>query len=184
MGAISFVDKPATKTIWDAYNEGEFKFAEVRNEDKRMITAPVMLADTPILRYHKSVGKFWTRFKAESIERMMKKYFMQNKIHNVNEMHNGFQIVDNVYMVESYLVSDKVTSVVFPDAPIGSWIATFYIDDQKYWNEKIKTGQFMGISLEGDFVRKTEEYQYAAISHLLNSNISEDELYTALKEIL
>ena len=185
VNAISFADSPATKNLWLTYSTDEHKFAEIRNEEKRMITAPVMLADTAIIRYDKSVGKFWTKFKPESVQKMMVKYFMQNKINNINEMHSGTRVVDNVYMIESYLVGDKVSSNVYPDAPAGSWIATFYIDDQKYWDEKIKTGEFKGISLEGDFIKYTEEYQYAAIEMLLsNTDLSEDELYNQIKNIL
>ena len=185
MGAISFVDNPATQTLWTTYSESEFHFAEVRNEEKRMITAPVMLADTPIIRYHESIGKFWTKFNANTIEKMMMKYFMSNQIHNVNEMHNGYRVVDNVYMIESYIVSDKVESKLYPNIPRGSWIATFYIDCQEYWDNNIKTGKFKGISLEGGFIQKTDDYQYAAIEAIIsNESLNEEEVFNKIKEII
>ena len=185
MGAISFVDNPATRTMWTTYSDETHQFAEVRNEEKRMITAPVMLADTPIIRYHESIGKFWTRFKPSTIEKMMKKYFMTNKIHNINEDHDGFKVVDNIYMVESYLINDKIESKLYPEIPTGSWIATFYVDDEKYWEEKIKNGAFKGISLEGRFIQKTDEYQYAAIEAILtDESLTEEEIFDKIKEIL
>ena len=41
------------------------------NEEKRMVTSPVMLAETPILRYNPDLGKYWVKFKADTIEKMM-----------------------------------------------------------------------------------------------------------------
>lgn len=182
--AIAFVDKPATLTEWQLFNEEDFKFGEVRNEEKRLITAPVMLANTPIIRYHESIGKYYTRFKPEVIEKMMKKYFMSNKIHNINESHDGYKVVDDVYMIESYLVNDKVSSKLYPDAPEGTWIATFYVDSQEYWDEKVKNGEFTGVSLEGDFIKKTDEFKYATIESLLEQDLTEEELYNHIQEIL
>jgi hypothetical protein len=150
MDAVALVDKPATELeMFTFAKETTYQFKTI-DTTKRMFTAVVMLADTPIERYDKRVGTYYTVFTPQAIEKMMKKYFMQNKIHQVNEMHQGSRFIDNVYMVESYQLTDRVESKLF-DVPKGSWIATFYVEDEAYWEENIVSGKYSGISLEGSF---------------------------------
>jgi hypothetical protein len=150
MDAIALVDQPATELGWFTFaKETQYQFKTI-DAEKRMFTAVVMLADTPIERYNKTVGKYYTVFTPQAIERMMKKYFMQNKIHQVNEMHQGSRFIDGVYMIESYQLTDRVESKLF-DVPQGTWIATFYCEDEEYWQENIVSGKYQGISLEGSF---------------------------------
>ncbi len=150
MDAVALVDKPATELgIFKFAKETQYQFKTI-DAAKRMFTAVVMLADTPIERFDKRVGKYYTVFTPQSIEKMMKKYFMQNKIHQVNEMHQGSRFIDGVYMVESYQLTDRVKSNLF-DVPQGSWIATFFVESEDYWEENIVSGKYSGISLEGSF---------------------------------
>jgi hypothetical protein len=150
MDAVALVDQPATEMEWFAFaKETQYQFKTI-DATKRMFTAIVMLADTPIERYDKRVGTYYTVFTPQAIEKMMRKYFMQNKIHQVNEMHQGSRFVEGVYMVESYQLTDRVQSTVF-DVPQGTWIATFYVEDEAYWEENIASGKYSGISLEGSF---------------------------------
>jgi hypothetical protein len=124
--------------------------------EKRMVTAPVMLAETKILRYNPDLGKYWVKFRAETIEKMMKKYFKENKIHKVNTNHDSRQKKDGVYMMESYIVGERNSSKVFPDLPEGSWVATFYVENDDVW-EAIKKGEYNGFSLEGYFIERYED---------------------------
>ena len=150
MEALALVDQPATEMDWFTFSATPtYEFAAV-NKEQRMITAPVMLANTPIERYDKKVGKYYTAFTPESILRMMKKYFVEGKQNNINEMHNGARVVDGVYMVESFIAGERNTTNLFDVEP-GSWIATLYVEDEKYWEENIMSGKFKGISLEGAF---------------------------------
>ena len=142
---------------------GEEKFTEIDYE-KRMVTAPVMLAETSIPRYNPELGKYYVKFKKETIERMMKKYFKENKIHNVNINHNPKEFRDGIYMVESYIVGDRTSSKMFPTLPDGSWVATFSVENDEVW-EQIKNGEYGGFSLEGRFI---EKYEDEMISNLEN----------------
>ena len=142
---ISFVANPATKTKWYAFSE-EYQFI---NNEKRIVTAPVMLADVPIRRD----GHF-VKFSKETILDMRNKYFMQNKIHRVNENHDSNKMVEGVYMVESFILDDRIDMSLFPNLTKGTWMASFYISDEDYWNDVIKAGRFSGFSLEGHFSPK------------------------------
>jgi hypothetical protein len=144
------------------------------NEEKRMVTAPVMVAETPIARWNPDLGKYFVKFKPETIEKMMKKYFRENKIHKVNVNHDSKQKKDGVYMMESYIVGDRNTSNLFPDLPDGSWVATYYVDNDEVW-DKIKSGEYNGFSLEGYFIEKYEDDMLEKVVEKLQSVIESDD---------
>lgn len=157
------------------------------NEDKRLVTAPVMLAETKIARYNPELGKYWVKFSKETIEKMMKKYFKENKIHKVNVNHDSKQQQDGVYMMESYIVGDRNESKIFPNLPEGSWVATFYVDNPEVW-EKIKDGEYNGFSLEGYFIEKYEDEMIERINEqlerIVNSKDSDETKEEKIKNLL
>lgn len=185
MSSLSFVDRPATKIEWQTFND-DYYFK--KNEVQRLITSPVMLAETPILRHSDILGQYYVKFSKQTIFNMMKKYFKENKIHRVNEQHNSKRQVNNVYMVESFIVGDKVTSNLFNDIADGSWVATFFVEDELYWEDNIMNGDFNGFSLEGNF---TEQYEADMINKLFSeiqevsfSTLLDDEKISTIKKLL
>jgi hypothetical protein len=157
------------------------------NEEQRMVTAPVMLAETAILRFNPDLGKYYVKFRPETIEKMMKKYFKENKIHKVNTNHDPKERRDGVYMMESYIVGDRNESKVFPDLPKGSWVATFYVENDEVW-DKIKKGEYNGFSLEGYFIEKYEEDMIDKlvmdIESTLTNYVDEDLIEKKIKKLL
>ena len=144
------------------------------NDDKRIVTAPVMVAETPIMRWNPDLGKYWVKFSKETIEKMMKKYFRENKIHKVNANHDPKQQKQNIFMMESYIVGDRNKSNLFPDLPEGSWVATYYVDNPEVW-EKIKDGEYNGFSLEGYFIERYEDEMIEKIKEQLQAVVESDE---------
>jgi hypothetical protein len=185
MSSLSFVDRPATNIEWQTFND-DYYFK--KNEIQRLITSPVMLAETPILRHSDIFGQYYVKFSKQAIFNMMKKYFKENKIHRVNEQHNSKRQVNNVYMVESFIVGDKVTSNLFNNIADGSWVATFFVEDELYWEDNIMNGDFNGFSLEGNF---TEQYEADMINKLFSeiqevsfSTLLDDEKISTIKKLL
>ena len=145
--AISFVDEPAIQVEWQTYSKQKKPFKFKTNSEKRIITSPVMLAETEIYRYNEEMGEYYVKYSAESIFKMRNKFHMDGRQNMVNEDHDSKRKVDNVYMVESFITGDKVKSELFPDIPEGSWVASWYVKDEKYWNEVVMGGEFAGVSL-------------------------------------
>ena len=168
----------------DAFSKYEFKDL---NDEKRLVTAPVMLAETPILRFSSELGKYYVKFSKETIEKMMRKYFKENKIHKVNTNHDSSQFRDGVYMMESYVVGDRNTSNVFPDLPEGSWVATFYVENDDVW-DKVKNSEYNGFSLEGYFIEKYEDDMIEKIAKqiedVVNSNDKDSMKEDKIKKLL
>ena len=169
--AIRKMEQINNQLRMNAFSKHEFQDVDY---EKRIVTAPVMVAETKIPRISPELGKYYVKFSKDTIEKMMKKYFKENKIHNVNTNHNAQQQKDGIYMMESFIVGDRTKSNIFPDLPEGSWVATFFVDNDEVW-EKIKDGEYNGFSLEGFFIEKYEDEMISKLQQKLQSIIDSDE---------
>ena len=151
-GFISFgtKSKPLSYTF-DAKAEGE----------KRIVTGVMISANTKIIREDDVRGVHDVFFSAKTIEEIHKKFTLEGFSNNVNKMHDSNQIVNGAKMLYSYIIGGDKN----PKAPEafkqlnlqdGTWIASYYIEDEKLWQE-VKSGKFKGFSVEGYFNRTKVE---------------------------
>ena len=124
----------------------------IQDEEKRIISGALMLADTPIYRNDKYRGEYYCKFSKDTIEKIAVKFFDKGFQKNVNFMHDG-NIIDGFVMFESF-ISDKSRGVLpmqgYEDCPDGSWFCSFKVENEKAW-QIIKEGNFKGFSVEGAF---------------------------------
>lgn len=171
----ALVDKPAIEKDFLAFNENkvEAKFA-IKDEDKRIISGPLMIADKLIYRSNDKLGEHYVKFSAETIKDIAIKYAKKGYQSNVNLMHEPDLKVDGVVMFESFLV-DKERGIMpmqgFEDVANGSWFGSFYVENNEVW-QFIKEGKIKGFSVEGIFeyepTKTSAEYLLAKLSKLLN----------------
>ena len=159
---VSFVESPAIERPFIALSK-QHRFAE--DAALRILTGPLMLADTPIIRQDDTRGKYYVMFDKDTIRKMVQKYFKQQNQAKVNAEHS--KPLDGVYMFESYLI-DRERGVNppkgFEDAPDGSWFGSFKVENDKVWAER---DQFTGFSIEGYFgMQATESSLEAAMASL------------------
>ena len=168
---VALVDRPAIQRNWNAFKQN-FKF-EIVSEEKRIISGPLMLSDSPIYRNDATHGEYYVVFSKDTIFKIAQKFFKKGYQNNVNLMHDQSQQVDGITMFESF-ISDKERGISpmkgFEDAPDGSWFGSFKVDNDEVW-AKVKSGEFKGFSVEGIF-----EYSKA--------KTKEQELLEMIKEIL
>lgn len=177
MDAISFVDRPAIEVNWNTFNEEKKKsLFEVTNEDRRIVTGPVMLADTPIFRYNDVIGAYEVQFTKEKIFDMSIKYFKENKIHEVNLQHDSKRKVDKVTLFEYFIIERGNKTDLYPDLPDGSVMASFLVENEDVW-KSIKDGEFNGFSLEGWF---NEELTMSIENKILDKKKEEMEMMEEL----
>lgn len=155
MNAISLVEFPAVEYNFLKFNQEE-KVKEIPlkfNEEQRIITGIVALADVPIYRFSKELGEYYVVFDKQTIKTMIEKYSRDGLLNSVNLQHDENKYVDGVVCVESYII-DKGRGICpneFSDATDGSWVASFKVNDENLWQE-IKNGKKLnGFSLEGMF---------------------------------
>lgn len=136
--------------------EGEFQFAAVKGEEM-MLAGPLMTPDKLIPRLDSEGNKYYVFFDAEGIQKLAYKMMRNKLIDSVNIEHDPDRKVDDVTLVETWLIDDpeKDKSTLYGyDLPKGSWFALYKVNNKKVWDEYIKTGRVKGFSVEGIFSNK------------------------------
>lgn len=147
---VALVDEPAIERNWFAFKK-EFQFKA--DEERKIITGCLMIADLPIYRRSESMGEFYVIFDKAQIELMVQRFMKLGYQSNVNEMHNPNLKVEGVTMFESFIVDSQrgiKAPAGFENITEGSWFGSYKVENPEIWN-KIKDGSFMGFSVEGMF---------------------------------
>lgn len=152
LDAISLVQHPAIEVDFLCFNEDTKKIDFSADEDKHILTAVALRADHPIYRRNGDY-EYWIVFTKDVIRKLVTKYAKNNLFNSVNIEHNDYSFVKSAYMIESYIV-DKARGIVpseFKDIEDGSWIVSYYIDDESLWNVVKNTDALNGLSVQGLF---------------------------------
>lgn len=158
---VALVPNPAIKVNYQYFSEEKnYKF-QVQDEEKRVVSGPLLISDKPIIRKAQGSIKtdFYAVFDKESIWKIVQKFFRNKKESSVNLLHDSQLIVDGVFCFESMII-DKArginTPTGFDELPDGSWFGSFKVDNDVVWNE-VKAGTFKGFSIEGPFAAVKDE---------------------------
>jgi hypothetical protein len=147
---ISLVGSPAMEADWIKLSK-QFTLAKVDSE-KRIIVGPAMIPNKRILRIDKDGTEYEIFFSPETIEAAAHKYLMDANQHAVNVEHEIN--IGGVTTVESWIVdnpdTDKAKSLGF-DVPKGTWMIAMKVQDERVWEDLIKSGLLNGFSIEGVF---------------------------------
>ena len=152
LDAISLVQHPAIGVDFLCFNEDTKKIDFSADEDKHILTAVALRADHPIYRRNGDY-EYWIVFTKDVIRKLVTKYAKNNLFNSVNIEHNDYSFVKSAYMIESYIV-DKARGIVpneFSDIEDGSWIVSYYIDDEILWDTVKNTDVLNGLSVQGLF---------------------------------
>ena len=148
---VALVDDPAIERNWMAFSK-PFQF-QVQNEEKRIVSGPLMVANQPIIRLDGMGQQYYVVFKPDTIREIVKRFFKKGFTANVNQMHNSKMVADKCYMIESFIIDSKRGINApngFAKLSDGSWFGSYQIDNEEIWN-KVKRGEFRGFSVEGMF---------------------------------
>lgn len=173
---VAFVDKPATERTWQAFSEQkieQFKF-KATEPDKQIVSGPLMVADLPIYRNDarpNGRGEHYVYFEASAIQKIVEKYFRNQFTSNVNLMHEDNMKIKGAFMIESYMIdrkSGKLPPNGFDGLTDGSWFGSYKVEDKALWDNFIKTGDFTGFSVEGEFIMsEMEDKPLSAIDDII-----------------
>lgn len=161
---VALVDKPAIEKNFMSFDEHTKPMAfAISNEDKRIISGPLMIADKPIYRNDEN-GEYYIKFSADTIKQIAIKYAKKGFQNNVNLMHDSGSIVEGLTLFESF-ISDKERGIQamqgFEDISDGSWFGSFYVENDEVWAD-VKAGKFKGFSVEGLFKYKPNQPEMTA----------------------
>ena len=148
---VALVDEPAIQRNFFVF-DNKIRFAA--DKERRIITGALMIADMPIYRRNEKMGEFYVVFDKVQIEKIAQRFMKNGFTDNVNKMHSANDLVDGVYMYESF-ISDNQRGirppVGFEDTPEGTWFGSYKVENEDVWNNFIKSGEFKGFSVEGTF---------------------------------
>lgn len=137
----------------------------IQDEEEKIISGPLMLADTPIYRNDQN-GEYYVQFTKDTIKQIAQKFFRKGYQQNVNLMHDSGSIVNGLTMFESWISDEKrgiKPMLGFENVPDGSWFGSFKVENDDVW-KLIKEGKVKGFSVEGVFnYRKTGDKKYEAM---------------------
>lgn len=144
---VSLVNRPAIEQNFLAFSAIPERFT-IQDDDKHIITGPLMLADTPIYREDPVRGQFYVIFRPETLKKMAQKMLAEGKTNSVNTEHRT--MVEGCSLVELY-IKDTTRGIVpneYVDVPDGSLFGTYKVENEALW-QQIKDGTFKGFSIEG-----------------------------------
>jgi hypothetical protein len=156
--AISIVESPAIEEDFIALKteQKEYKFAEV-DKEKKIIMGAMLVPDKPIYRRDENEGEYYIYFSKNTIRKAMELFFQNGNQSNATFEH--MESITGLTMVESWIVedTDKDKSKLYElNVPVGTWMGTIKVNNDKIWNDFIKTGKVKGFSIEGYFADKAK----------------------------
>jgi|TARA_Y100000033_G_scaffold6939_1_gene5785 hypothetical protein len=153
--AISVVENPAIEEDFIALKSQEFKLAEV-DKEKRILMGALLIPNKPIYRRN-GEDEYYIYFSKDTVLKASQMYLMQGKQNN-STLEHQYEL-NGLSLVESWIVEDKVhdKSVKYGmDLPLGTWVGAVKVNNDKIWEEFVKTGKVKGFSIEGYFADKME----------------------------
>lgn len=164
--ALSFVDYPANEQLFVALK----KQAPVKlklDKHKQILTGVVLIPDQAIYRRDENLGEYFLKFTAPDIEKIAQK-MMKAGIALSTTTHQHEKPLKGNYLTELWLVQDpkrdKSVALGLGEYPKGTLLASYKVEDGKYWREQVLTGNVRGFSLEGIFNFKSVQMKKAPIA--------------------
>jgi len=125
--------------------------------DKQMLMGPLMTPNKLIPRIDEDGQEYYVYFTEDTIEKLAYKMMEDKLVDSVNIEHDGDQKIDDVYLVETWLVKDpeKDKSTLYGYQPTkGEWFGIYKVKNKNVWDEYVKTGKVKGFSVEGYFTQR------------------------------
>lgn len=157
---IALVESPAMLTDWlmfEEHKQTELKMAI--NEEQRIITAPVIVADLPIYRKVEDpkgsgiMKEFYVVYTKEANMQILQKYMRDGNQNKNKVTHDTTDLSKGINVFEVFM-SDTSRGISAPKGleslPDGTIFCSMKISNDDVWN-MAKKGLVKGISLEGFF---------------------------------
>ena len=140
----------------------ERKGFAIQDEEQRIISGPLMVANQRIFRVDSDGFEYEVYFSPATIKKIAIKMAKKGFQNNVNLMHSADMQLQGVTLFEIFQ-SDKERGTMpmkgFEDLADGSLFGSMYVDNAEAW-QLIKDGKVKGFSVEGNFgMRSKDKYE-------------------------
>jgi hypothetical protein len=148
---VSLVKDPAIEKTLIKFSNETSEVLHFTNEEKKIVYSVAMIPNKLIFRKDVKGKPANVFYSAETIEKFQQDYFRTNANSGTNINHQSFN-TEGIFPFESWIVgNDNRAELLGLDAPKGSLVMGFKIDNPEVWNE-IKTGNLDGLSVEGNVI--------------------------------
>jgi hypothetical protein len=145
------VKDPAIEKTLIKFSNETSEVLHFTNDEKKIVYSVAMIPNKMIFRKDVKGKPANVFYSAETIEKFQQDYFRTNANSGTNINHQSFN-TDGIFPFESWIVSDDNRAELLGlDAPKGSLVMGFKIDNPEVWNE-IKAGNLDGLSVEGNVI--------------------------------
>lgn len=185
--AISIVESPAIESDFVALKSEEVKLAEVDTE-KKILMGALLIPNKPI--YRKTEGdEYYIYFSKDTVLKASQRYLTNGYQNNSTLEHSDN--LEGLTLVESWIVEDEVQDKSRKyglNVPVGTWMGTVKVNNEKIWNEFVKEGKVKGFSIEGFFADKikaskmNKEQEADLLLSKITSIVKGERVELALKE--
>ena len=178
--AISIVESPAIEEDFVALNSQEIKLAEV-SKDKKLLMGALLVPNKPIFR-KSGEEEYYIYFSKKTIEKASQLYLQNGNQNNSTLEHQ--HSLSGLTLVESWIVESETNDksrMYNMDVPIGTWMGTVKVENDKVWNEYVKTNKVKGFSIEGYFADKMEQPKDKVLD---NYEIEAEQLLSKIESIV
>lgn len=163
---VSFVKNPAIERNWIAMNKESESLRLALDEEKRIVTGPVLIPDQLIYRKNKmkdSSGKeYWDEhyivWSKETIKQAAISFFKNAKgIKRTTLEHD--KVSGGIVLFESWLKEfeeDKSNALFSNPEPIGTLFQSYYVESESIW-QSVKRGEFKGFSIEAEILKHLKQ---------------------------
>ena len=179
--AISVVENPAIEEDFIALKSQEFKLAEV-DKERRILMGALLIPNKPIYRKN-GEDEYYIYFSKDTVLKASQMYLMQGNQNNATMEHQ--YAINGLSLVESWLVEDKVhdkTVKYGMELPLGTWVGSVKVNNDKIWNEFVKTGLVRGFSIEGFFADRMERPKEEIKEDLSKEDLQVQQIIDIIKE--
>ena len=180
--AISVVENPAIESDFVALQAQEIKLATI-SQDKKILLGALLIPNKPIYR-NSDEGEYYIFFSKDTIVKASQMY-LRNGYQNKSTLEHA-QALKGLTLVESWIVEDEVQDKSRKyglNVPVGTWMGAVKVNNDKIWDEYVKTNKVKGFSIEGYFADKMERPK-EKIKEDMSKNDKEEVLINKIKNIL
>lgn len=148
--AVSIVEAPAIESDFVALNSQEVQLAQV-DKEKKILMGAALIPNKPIYRKQED-KEYYVYFSAETVRKASELFFKNGNQNNATLEHK--LAINDLTVVESWIVENKEkdkSSLYGLEVPEGTWMISMKVNNEKIWNDFVKSGVVRGFSIEGYF---------------------------------
>lgn len=156
------------KAVMQSSGIRPLKLTKNADGTKRLITGIKQVPDMMLLKLDESGRPYADVYTKEVIYHSRNKFMMNGNVHAIDFEHTGPNLSD-IYLVESWLVedpnNDKLNALGFTDQframgyggiPVGTWAVTYFVPNDKLWNEIMTNPDGYGFSIMGYYMAQKQ----------------------------